>query len=620
MPAITRASIQNLKSRIDIVDVVSTVVALKKAGADFKGLSPFNTERTPSFFVSPAKGLYKCFSSGKAGDVISFVMETERLGFTESVETLARRFNIPLEYEAGGPTAQERSLRQELFELHETAAGYFRTAFLESNRNGEFIRDYWTNHRRFSLDTADDFQIGVVAPDGGRLAETLRKRGHSDEALRECGLFYVRSGGGLSPRFRGRLMIPIRDQQGRIVAFTARQTEITPTDDPTREAKYVNSPETPIFVKGQLLFNLDRARRHAAKDKPFLMVEGQLDAIRCWSAGLDTVIAPQGTGVTETQLRLLRRFHAGIECLLDGDRAGQGAALRLLPLALQEGLEISFLPLSGKVDPDQLVLQEGAEGIVRLRERRLGVVAFAASALLPDPATASAQERAEACREIFALIARNPSQVAQSEYIAELSTRAAISRSALESDYRLFLESNERRRQARSEYLAARPEDGPTSEQPPTRLDPIGIAAATDLLMLVLHYESLGPPLAHTLDHAWIDTSSRAGRLLDQFLNDFAHDLWPGVDQIEQHLDDPEDRTFIAGLLFATPAIDDPVKVVNDGIRRMVSDFCIPKIRKIELEIAAKQRNFDSDLISLLKTADELRRLRLNPPTIRPPA
>ena len=654
MPAIKQASILQLKARVDIVDVVSTVVALKRAGSKFKGLSPFNPEKTPSFYVSPEKGLFKCFSSGKAGDVISFVMETERLGFTEAVETLARRYNIPLEYESGGISREERSLRQQLFELHEEATQFFHDAFRASAGAGPFAREYWTTRRRFDLAVAEDFKIGIAAPDGGRLAEHLQKKGYAEEALRQSGLFYVRQSGGLSPRFRGRLMIPIRDHQGRVVAFTARQLEITPADDPTHDAKYVNSPETPVFTKGQLLFNLDRARHHAGPEQPFLMVEGQLDAIRCFTAGLTATIAPQGTGVTDTQLRLLHRYDAGLECLLDGDSAGQKAALRLLPLALKEGLEVRFLPLAAlgaKIDPDELVRDRGAEAIHELRRHPVSAMAFATGALAPDPQALSAQQTADICGELFAIIREAQSEVAQSGYLAEVAKLLHLNRTALETDYRRFRESADRRASFRAQASAPAPAPSPTSAPPPRDddeplpeapeghpgLEPDDSSPATshvseaagqtsafasveqDVLLLLLHFESLGKALAQNIHHEWINTRHRAGRLLDRFLNDFAHDLWPGAKEVESVLEEPEDRNFVASLLFDPPPIDEPIKVANDGIRRMVSNFCDPRLRKIELEIAAKQGKFDADLILLLKTTEELRRLKLNPPLIRHP-
>ncbi|MBP9913445.1 MAG: DNA primase, partial [Opitutaceae bacterium] len=369
MPAIKPTCVRDLKLRVNLADVISRVVTLRKAGGSrLKGLCPFHNEKTPSFHVDPDKGFYKCFGCGKAGDIITFVRETEQLGFTEAIEALGQRFSIVIEYEegSGGPSREERSLRQEIFEIHELTAEHYHQAFKAATPVGNFMRTYWVEQRRFAPELAEEFKIGAAAPTDDGLAALLLKRKFSEEALRQCGLFFMREGavfglGSLKPRFRGRLMIPIRDHQGRVVAFTARQTELTPPDDPAREAKYVNSPETPIFIKGNLLFNLDRARTAAGEGKPFVMVEGQLDALRCWSVGLKTALAPQGTSITETQLVLLRRYHTQVECFFDSDSAGQKAALRFLPMALKAGLEIRFLRLAGqeKIDPDLLFLERG---------------------------------------------------------------------------------------------------------------------------------------------------------------------------------------------------------------------------------------------------------------------
>jgi len=320
MPVIKLSCVRDLKLRVNLADVVSRVVTLKKAGGSrLKGLCPFHNEKTPSFNVDTDKGFFKCFGCGKAGDLISFVRETEQLGFTEAVEALGQRFNIPIEYEegSGGPSREERSLRQEIYEIHDLAAEHYHQAFKAATPTGEFMRTYWVEKRKFELALADEFKIGAAAPADDGLAAALLKRKFSEDALRQCGLFFVRDGamiglGSLKPRFRGRLMIPIRDHQGRVVAFTARQTDLTPEDDPAREAKYVNSPETPIFTKGNLLFNLDRARTNVGDGKPFVMVEGQLDALRCWSVGLKSAIAPQGTSITEPQLVLLRRYQSQV--------------------------------------------------------------------------------------------------------------------------------------------------------------------------------------------------------------------------------------------------------------------------------------------------------------------
>ncbi|MGY8693487.1 MAG: CHC2 zinc finger domain-containing protein, partial [Verrucomicrobiia bacterium] len=226
MASIKASSIRDLKDRIGIYDVVSREVSLKRSGSNYKGLSPFNNEKTPSFYVSPDKGIYKCFSSGKAGDIISFAMETERLSFIEAVEALAQRFGFELEYEAGGRPREDRSLRQDLFDLHEFVANYYNEAFNAQDEGGDWIRDYWTQSRQFDLSVAEEFKIGFAPVAGVELGRRVVKQGFSKEALEACGLFYTRR--GLNPesmgyRFRGRLMIPIRDHQGRITAFTARQ-------------------------------------------------------------------------------------------------------------------------------------------------------------------------------------------------------------------------------------------------------------------------------------------------------------------------------------------------------------------------------------------------------------
>ena len=441
MPAIKPSSIRDLKDRISIVDVVSREVSLKRAGSNFKGLSPFNNEKTPSFFASPDKGFYKCFSSGNAGDIISFVMETERLSFVEAVETLANRFNVELEYEEDGRPREDRSLRQELFDLHEFIADYYQEAFESDSKHGEWIRDYWINSRGFDLAVAEEFKIGFAPASGVEVGKRVLKKGFSHEAIEASGLFYTRRGfdpASMGYRFRGRLMIPIRDHQGRISAFTARQLELTPKDDPSREAKYVNSPETPLFHKGALLFNMDRARMEVGPEVPFVMVEGQLDAIRCWSVGIKGVVAPQGTGITESQLRLIKRYEPRMLCLMDGDRAGMQAALRMLPIALAQGVETSFIPLNEGEDPDDFLKEKGAEGLEELLSGEIDAMTFAANAIVEKPQALSPQAKAKAASELFGAIVKADSETAQTEFVKQIAAILEIDTTAAIRDFARF--------------------------------------------------------------------------------------------------------------------------------------------------------------------------------------
>jgi DNA primase len=604
MPVIKPTCVRDLKLRVNLADVISRVVTLRKAGGTrLKGLCPFHNEKTPSFHVDPDKGFYKCFGCGKAGDAISFVRETEQMSFTEAVETLGQRHGIVIEYEtgSGGPSREERSLRQELFEIHELATEHYHQAFKARTPTGDFMRAYWTEQRRFAPELADEFKIGAASPADDGLAGLLLKRKFSEDALRQCGLFFIREGavlglGALKPRFRGRLMIPIRDHQTRVVAFTARQTDLTPEDDPAREAKYVNSPETPIFTKGNLLFNLDRARSAVGEGRPFVMVEGQLDALRCWSVGLKTAIAPQGTSITDTQLMLLRRYHLQVECFFDSDAAGQKAALRFLPMALKAGLEVRFLQLAGqeKVDPDVLFLQRGLAVYAELQRDSLSAMAFGCHSVLPSPDTASPEKRSRAAHTLFEIIAASEHETTQLQLLSEIVLYFRFSdQNQLRSDFKNF----KKRQTGRSADNATAP-----------RNETAHVTPEQHLLMLCLHFESLGQPLSHLLPHDWIDTGHAAGALLNRFLGEFEHGNWPGRDALDPLLETPEEKALVATLLFDTPDCDDPRKAAGEGMRQLRVRALEPRLRQIELALANIGADSNSDPISLLKERSEIQR------------
>ena len=620
VPVIKANSLRDLKNRVNIHDVVVRVVALKKAGGGrFKGLCPFHSEKTPSFNVSADKGFYKCFGCGKAGDVINFVMETEGLQFTEAVEAIAQRFGVTLEYEegSGGPSKETRSLRQEIFDIHDLATDYYRQAFLATNPHGTFIRDYWEKNRKFTPELGEEFKIGFAPPEDTGLVAAMLKRKFTEDALRQCGLFFIRDGviptlGSVRCRFRGRLMIPIRDHQGRVVAFTARQLEITPKDDASHEAKYVNSPETPIFTKSNLLFNLDRARSHAGDGHPFVLVEGQLDALRCWSVGLKTAIAPQGTSITEGQLALLRRYHPQVECFFDSDSAGQKAALRFLPMALKAGLEVRFLMLAGaeKLDPDLLFLERGLAAYEEVKRGSLSAMQFACRSLLPNPTTASAEQKSRAATELFAIITQTDSDVTRTSFLSEIAGYLRVAPGALERDLRAF-----QARQSGSRFA-------PANAAPPPSANPVidahGRATEAHLLFLCLHHESLLLALSTQLPHEWLDTTHTAGSLLDRILAEASHNGWAGRESLEQLLETEEEKALVASLLFEAPADDNPAKIANEGLQSLQRRFLEPRQRQIELEIASKGGTDvePSDLLSLLKQRTEITRQLRNPPKL----
>lgn len=477
MPLISRRSIDEIRSRADIVAFIGDYTGLRRSGSKWKGLSPFANENTPSFFVDPEKGFYYCFSTGQGGDIFKFLMARENLTFAESVERVAKRFGITVEYERGAPGGNgERSMRGELFDIHDFSAGYFSECFRGENEIGAKVREYWTRERGFDAETARVFRIGFLPKNGTRaFVEALKRKGFSVRAMAASGMFVGMERAPRTPeswlcRFEARLMIPISDIQGRVIAFTARKIpEITPDDGRGMNvAKYINSPETECFHKGSTLFNIDKAkdvfvnRRKGIEpadeffSAPFVLVEGQLDAIRCWTCGLRTAVAGQGTGITEEQLLLLRRYSDRLDCLLDADAAGQKAALRLAPLAFKVGLDLHFLSIPGGKDPDEFLMKNGAGGVPVILKSAVPAMHFIAKKFFPEREKLSPAQTQSALEEIYEIIASATSEVFRSDCLITLARIAGLERLAVERDFYRFSANKAAEERARGNRIRSR--------------------------------------------------------------------------------------------------------------------------------------------------------------------
>ncbi|MDX2108789.1 MAG: DNA primase [Verrucomicrobiota bacterium] len=608
---LTRRCIEDIKRRASIVDVVSRSVSLKSRGRDFWGLSPFKSEKSPSFKCSPERNLFYCFSTSQGGDVIKYVMLTENLTFYEAAEALANRFNIPLEYEDGtGPSQEERTRRRQILDIHEQMGDFYHRWFIAADPQSERIREFWTKERRFPMELAEEFKVGYAPVDGGRIAEWLTKKGFSLDALAHSGLFYptehARSPSALRPRFRGRLMIPIRDIQGQIVAFTARKNSLTPEDDPTREAKYVNSPETELFHKTHIVFNLDRASKAGREAGAFIVVEGQLDTLRCWHAGVKNTVAFQGSAVTEEQLRLIHRFAPRLDSLLDGDEAGQKAALRLLPIALKVGLEPRFMLLPKGQDPDSLLRDGGIAALEPIRAMAFPALAFAARAMLPTGRSPSPQEIADISQRLFEILAGCEHATAQTAYLNEVVHYLRVDGQALKRDFEKFMWQ-------KSKLKSPTPATPPFAEDPgistPSRLT----TAEGDLLYFVLHHAQAGTAIAEKLDCDWIDTSSLDGLLLSRIVNEIKEDTWNGVEDLELHLTNDAERNRAYALLAEDRACDNFVLQIADCLKRIFLKFVQRELLSLNLQTANLPVNAP-EYLKLIHRRSELARLRLSPP------
>lgn len=605
MPRIKRSCIEDIRQRVSLVEVAETYTHMKRAGAQFRGLSPFNNEKTPSFYIHPEKNVFHDYSSGNAGDLFRFVQLRENLSFHEAVETIARRYGITLDYEDDGRPPEHASLRGELFELHEAAVDFYHRQLMADTPAAQSMRDYWTAQRKFPISLAEEFKIGYAPPDGSGLIAFLEKKKYSLNALRESGLLYLsehaRDLSRAKARFRGRLMIPIRDVQGRAIAFTARQTEQTPQDDPSREAKYINSPETPIFSKSHVLFGLERARTHLSEGEPLIMVEGQLDCLRCCQCGVGNAIAPQGTAITEHQMSLARRYTNKLECLLDGDSAGQKAALRMLPLALQAGLEVSFLRLPGGKDPDDLLREGGAEALEAIRKEAIPAVEFAVRSRLPKGRQPSAQETIEIVEWLAGMLRDSSAGAAAvRDYFPGLQRYTGVDFSA----YRGLFTS----------VLTGKPSVRPAATAPGEAANQKLTSAEEDLLSLALHHESIGEKLSHVIDFEWIDTNERAGGLLRRVLAAFAEREWPGSSNIDALLENDEEHNYIYRLLSRPPTVENPLASANQCLSMIFNRFLSEKSKQIDTSII-NETNPEKRL-SLYGQRQELRKYKQSPPAI----
>lgn len=336
-------AVEEVKSRLSIEDVVSEYVQLKRAGRNFKGLSPFNAEKTPSFVVSPEKQIWHDFSSGKGGNVFGFVMEMEGLDFRGALELLARKASVDLDQFSRRPS--NTKLKNTLYTINEHAAKFYQVQFSKHDA----ALGYVFKTRGFTKQTALDFRIGYSPNTGTALLEYLRKQGFAEEDIIKAGLASKRYRDA-HDMFRGRLMIPLQDAQGKVVGFTARDLQ----NDP-KAPKYINTPATLLYDKSRHVFGLHLAKDSIRRQKFAVLVEGNLDVIASHQVGVTNTVATAGTALTEAQLKTIGRFAGDIRLAFDADRAGITATERAIPLASKAGVSLGVITIPEGKDPDELI-------------------------------------------------------------------------------------------------------------------------------------------------------------------------------------------------------------------------------------------------------------------------
>lgn len=335
-------AVDEVKQRLAIEDVIGQYVQLKRAGRNFRGLSPFNNEKTPSFMVSPEKQIWHDFSSGKGGNIFSFIMEMEGLDFKGALELLARQAGVDLDQFRGGTS--NTKLKERLYEAMELAAKFYQTQF----KRNQTALDYVIKVRKFSKKIALDFRLGYAPNTGTALQNFLKTKGFSQREIQQAGL--TSRGGRGSDMFRGRLMVPLMDGQGRVIGFTARLL----SDEPNAP-KYINTPSTALYDKSRHVFGLHLAKDNIRKKKFAVVVEGNLDVLASHQIGVQNVVATAGTAMTEQHLKTIGRFASDIRLSFDADSAGLAATERSIPIASKVGVSLSIISLPDAKDPDELI-------------------------------------------------------------------------------------------------------------------------------------------------------------------------------------------------------------------------------------------------------------------------
>ncbi len=439
---ISRETIDDVKSRIDIVDVISDFVSLKKSGANYKALSPFTSEKTPSFFVVPSKGIFKDFSSGKGGDAVTFVMEHEGLTYVEAIRYLAKKYSVEIkETRASEEQQAAQSEREGLYVLMNYARDYYHDKLLHSDE-GQSIGLSYFRERGFNDRDIQKFELGYALEGWENFSKDAIQKGYSKELLEKTGLVVKKEDGSTYDRFRGRVIFPIHNLSGKVVAFGARMM-----GKDKNQPKYINSPETDIYHKSDILYGLHMAKNVARQHDNCYLVEGYTDVISMHQCDVQNVVASSGTALTDGQIKLIRRFTENITVLFDGDAAGIKAALRGIDMILQGGLNVRVVLFPDGEDPDSYSRKVGTAAFQAfLKQHTQDFVSFKAG-LYAKEAAGDPIRKAESIKEIVTSIALIPDAVKRSVYIQETSSLLKISETVLLAELNKVLISERRKRE-----------------------------------------------------------------------------------------------------------------------------------------------------------------------------
>jgi len=591
------ATRERIRAASDIVDVIGSYLPLKRAGANFTGLCPFHKEKTPSFNVNPQKQIFHCFGCHKGGDVFSFVKEYENIGFMDAVRRLAERAKIPLEFE-DNPAAQEsRHLKDQLLEVHDRIALRWQST-LASEAAGQVARDY-LNKRGVSEEAIKLFRIGAAPDAWDDTVNWAKSKGYSMELMEKSGLIvHNQEKNSYYDRFRGRLMFPICDEQGRVVGFSGR---VLSGDE--KAAKYVNSPETPIFTKSKIFFGLDKSKR-AILDAGFAIIcEGQLDLIACFMSGVQNIVAPQGTAFTDQHARIIKRYANEVVLCFDSDNAGQNAIVRSLDHLLAAGLAVRVAVVPPPHDPDSFIKANGGEAYRQLVQKAEGFFDFYLGRLCATNDIASDKGRLAVLRAMAEAVHKTGNVVLVDTYAQKTALRLGVAAESVRAEFK---------KNPKTPTTPAREEDAaevsfesatPVEEPRPTPLE-------FHLMKLLLLHDQLIKPAAAHLDLEWVQ-NGHARQILQKRFQAQAEGSWTNLAGFLDGCDSAMQRSLVTEAVAEERPMPNPEVQLPDVILKLRNQELDRRIGALTAKIA--QATDSETLLYELQQLKTVKRAPLSP-------
>jgi DNA primase len=600
----SESTLEQIRAASDIVDVIGSYVPLKKAGANFTALCPFHKEKSPSFNVNPSRQIFHCFGCHKGGDVFTFVKEYENISFVEAVKRLADRAKIPLETEKDGAGAQVRHLKDTLLQIHEQITQRWQNA-LANDAAGQIAREYLAK-RGVSAEAVKLFRLGYAPEAWDDTVNWAKSKGFEIGDVEKAGLvIHKEEANRYYDRFRGRLMFPICDEQGRVIGFSGR---VLAGDEKT--AKYVNSPETPIFTKSKVFFGLDKSKR-AVLDAGFAIVcEGQLDLIACYMAGVQNMVAPQGTAFTADHGRILKRYVNEVVLCFDSDNAGQNAAVRSLDALLGSGLAVRVAVVPAPHDPDSFIKERGGEAFRELVQGARGFFDYYLERLCALHGAATDKGRQLVLQSMAEALHKTGNAVTLDTFAQKTALRLGVAPEAVRAEFKKIA----RPRPAYEPVDEFEEEMAMAGEVPPL---PKPSLHEFWLLKLLLTHEELVPWAVEHLAPEWVEhVAARA--IVEWRLQAETEGRWRGVAAMLDAFESGEVKRLITEAATADRPIPNPAIQLADVATRLRNLHIDAHRATLRVEISDPNLGDDARA-ALLREDQELRVLKqalIPPPAV----